>query len=308
MKNEIKKESNFASAVIYLCDNALKIEFFLQNVNAVMSEKFSSYEIVVVNDASKDASVQIVKDFAKNNNVPLTLVNMSTRQGCEMCMNAGVDVCIGDFVFEFDTCETKFDFELLNTAYSKALTGFDIVAVSPKKNRNIFSNLFYCVFNANFNAKHKLQTDAFRLLSRRAINRVRSISAVPAYRKAAYAASGLKMQTIQHESVQTYDSKSLSGSGLALNSLMLYTSAAYKISFAISSLMLLLAIAELIYTLVVYFGNNSPIEGWTTTMFVSTVGFCGVFIILTMVLKYLSLLVNLIFKQQKYLVESVEKL
>ncbi len=308
MKNELKKESNFASAVIYLNNNALKIENFLQNVNAVLSEKFQSYEIVVVNDASKDGGVQIVKEFAQKNAVPLTLVNMSTHQGCELCMNAGVDACIGDFVYEFDTCETQFDFALLNTAYTKALSGFDIVTVSPKKNRNVLSNLFYFVFNLNFNAQHKLQTDAFRLLSRRAINRVRSISQVPAYRKAAYAASGLKIHVINDESVRSYENRSASpSSDLALNSLMLYTTTAFKFSFFVSSLMFFLAIGELIYTLIIYFGFGSAIEGWTTTMFVLTVGFCGVFVILTMVLKYLSLLVNLVFKQQRYLVESVEK-
>ena len=43
-------------------------------------------------------------------------------------------------------------------------------------------------------------------------------------------------------------------------------------------------------------------------MFVITVGFSGLFAVLTIVVKYLSLLVDLVFKQQKYLVESIEKL
>ncbi len=306
MKN---KESNFASAVIYVNNNALKIESFLKNINNVLNERFAHYEIVIVNDASKDGSVKTIKEFAKNNDVPLTLVNMSTNQGCEMCMNAGVDACIGDFVFEFDTCEAEFDFELLNTAYDKALTGFDIVTVGPIKNRNLFSSLFYAVFNAGFKAQHKLHTDVFRLLSRRAINRVRAVTDVPTYRKAAYAASGLKLVSIQDVSVRSFEDASGSPrSSLAVNSLMLYTSTAYKISFGIAALMFFATVAELIYTLVIYFGGGSPIEGWTTTMLVLTVGFCGVFVILTMVLKYLSLLVNLIFKEHKYLVESVEKL
>lgn len=43
-------------------------------------------------------------------------------------------------------------------------------------------------------------------------------------------------------------------------------------------------------------------------MLVLTLGFFGVFLILAIVLKYLSLLVDLVFRHQKYLVESVEKL
>ena len=48
--------------------------------------------------------------------------------------------------------------------------------------------------------------------------------------------------------------------------------------------------------------------GFTTTMLVLTGSFFGVFAILTIIIKYLSLLVNLIFKKQRYLVESIEKI
>ena len=37
-------------------------------------------------------------------------------------------------------------------------------------------------------------------------------------------------------------------------------------------------------------------------------GFFGMFAILTMVLKYLSILVDLTFKRQKYVFESIEKI
>ena len=70
---------------------------------------------------------------------------------------------------------------------------------------------------------------------------------------------------------------------------------------------LALALAELVYTLII-FATGHPVAGWTTTMFVITVGFAGLFAVLTIVVKYLSLLLELTFKQQKYLVESIEKL
>ena len=70
---------------------------------------------------------------------------------------------------------------------------------------------------------------------------------------------------------------------------------------------LALALAELVYTLII-FATGHPVAGWTTTMFVITVGFAGLFAVLTIVVKYLCLLLNLNFRQQKYLVESIEKL
>ena len=94
---------------------------------------------------------------------------------------------------------------------------------------------------------------------------------------------------------------------LAIDSLALYTDAGFKASVGITLFMLALALAELVYTLVI-FATGHPVAGWTTTMFVITVGFAGLFAVLAIVVKYLSLLLELTFKQQKYLVESIEKL
>ena len=94
---------------------------------------------------------------------------------------------------------------------------------------------------------------------------------------------------------------------LALDSLALYTDAGFRASMGITLCMLVLALAELLYTLVIFFTGH-PVAGWTTTMFVITVGFAGLFAVLTIVVKYLSLLLDLTFQQQKYLVESIEKL
>ena len=61
------------------------------------------------------------------------------------------------------------------------------------------------------------------------------------------------------------------------------------------------------YTVVVYL-SGSPVEGWTTTMLFLGFGFFGMFVILTLVLKYLSVLVELSFRRQRYVFESIEKL
>ena len=167
------------------------------------------------------------------------------------------------------------------------------------------SKLFYSIFNAHSNSAYKLRTDAFRLVTRRAINRVHASSAHLPYRKAAYAASGLKMVDLEFDGQLTV--KSRGRFNLALDSLTLYTNFGFKASVTITLCMLALALAELLYTLIV-FTTGHPVAGWTTTMFVITAGFAGLFAVLTIVVKYLSLLLNMTFRQQKYLVESIEKL
>ena len=93
-----------------------------------------------------------------------------------------------------------------------------------------------------------------------------------------------------------------------MNSLVLYTDVGYRVCAGISLLMLLGTLAELVYTLLVFLGGGHPIEGWTTTMLVLSIGFFGVFLVLALVLKYLSLVVDLVFRHQKYLIEGIEKI
>ncbi len=307
--NMSDKDKNYVSAVAYVKNNEREIISFLSMLNTELSTNFAHYEIILVNDASFDNSEEQIKEFATQNSAPITLISMSISQGEEMCINAGVDAAIGDFVFEFDSVCSQFEKALLFETYKTLLKGYDIVSVGPKCNRNAVSGMFYKILKSSSQSKNNFQTEVFRLLSRRAINRVRAVTATPVYRKAAYATCGLNNYVITHESVIPSQKKE-SGMrlSLAVNSLALYSNFAYKFSFSVAVAMLLGMFAVIVYIFAVFFGQNRPVEGWTTTMLAMTGGFFGVFIILTIILKYLSLLVDIIVKQQKYLVEKVEKL
>ena len=53
---------------------------------------------------------------------------------------------------------------------------------------------------------------------------------------------------------------------------------------------------------------GNPIEGWTTTILFMAFAFFGLFGILTIIVKYLSVIVNLVFKRQQYMVDRIEKI
>ena len=298
------KEKNFVSAVVYLHNDGARAVEFCRTAAAELDAHFAQYELVVVDDACTDDTVAQLRAWGKEQAAPLTILHMSTYHGLENAMNAGLDAAIGDYVYEFDSTELCYPAELIFKAYQTALTGSDIVSVCPRTVRGS-SGLFYKVFNAHSQSAYRLRTDAFRLVTRRAINRVHASSAHLPYRKAAYAASGLKMTDLE------FDGRLTDNSGgrfaLAMDSLALYTDAGYKLSAGIAIVMMFLALAELAYTLIIFCAGH-PIEGWTTMMFVLTLGFAGLFAVLTIIIKYLSLLVDLVFKKQNYLIESIEKI
>ena len=307
----INKEKNFVSIVVYIHNNEDNVVDTLNNINTVLNDNFEKYEIICVNDYSTDRSVEQIKKFSKDmKDSVVTILNMSYYQGLEISMGAGVDLAIGDFVFEFDSTNMDYSLETIMQVYFKSLKGNDIVSAAPKKKMRKSSKLFYDIFNGYSNNPNKLKTETFRILSRRAINRVKSMNKTIPYRKAIYANCGLKIDTIYYECVRKLDIKredKVARKDVAIESLILFTDIAYKTTLIMVLIMMLGIIIVGIYTITV-FVSDQPVAGWTTTMLFLSIAFLGVFSILAVIIKYLSILVDLTFKKQKYMIESIEKL
>ena len=159
---------------------------------------------------------------------------------------------------------------------------------------------------------YQIHTETFRILSRRAINRVKAMNKTIPYRKAVYANCGLKLNVITYKKVQDIHKKisketSDIRKGLAVDSIILFTDISYKFAIIMAMIMMLMTIGTGIYTVYVFMCAQ-PIAGWTTTMLLLSFAFFAIFAILTIMIKYLSIIIDLIFKKQKYLIESVEKI
>ena len=307
------KENNFVSAVIYLHKEDNNTFDFLSMLSRVMADNFKNYELICVNDEVGDNIIEEVRRFRRENeSVILSIVTMGFRHGLEASMNAGIDLAIGDFIFEFDSCYVDYDESLIMEIYHKSLEGFDIVsAVPPKARRRLSSRLFYSVYNYFSTTENDLMTERFCIISRRAVNRVSSYSRTVPYRKAVYASSGLK---IEHIYYQETDAKSglmfsdIEKNNTAMDSIILFTKLAYRVSLFISIVMALFMVGTGLYTVIVYFGQNKPVAGWAPLMGLISIGFCALFVILTIVIKYLEVLLKLVFTKQKYLISSIDKL
>ncbi len=307
------KEKTFVSAVIYVHNAERRIESFLDAVIGTMENNFEHSEIICVNDFSDDRSLEVIKKVSsKAKNTSVSVINMSYFHGLELAMDAGMDLAIGDFVFEFDNTILDFDPVEIMNVYYHALKGYDIVSASPNKKVKFTSKLFYSTFDRFTQLSYKMTTESFRILSRRVINRISSMNKTVPYRKAIYAGCGLKTDNLKYdirsnETPYVDPREKKYRTSLAIDTLILFTEFGYRFSFGMTSLMILISIFMIIYTLIIYFIGH-PIEGWTTTLLFLSVAFLGLFGILTIIVKYLSIIVDLVFKRKHYSFESIEKL
>ncbi len=306
------KEKQFISAVVYVRNAGDRIEAFLTAVIGTLEAHFEHSEIICVNDASEDGSPEKIAALGNRaGRTAVSMVNMSCFHGLELSMDAGRDLAIGDYVLEFDHTVPDFDPEEIMRVYRRCLEGYDIVSAVPDRREKFFSRVFYSVFDHNSRLNAKMHTESFRILSRRVINRIDSMNLAVPYRKAVYATQGLKTDQLVYRPLMTREAgedRRLRGyrTGLAIDSLILFTSVGYRFSMAMTAVMMLISVCMILYTVVVY-AMAHPVAGWTTTILFLSVAFFSLFGILTVIIKYLQILVDLVFRRKRYTFESIQK-
>ena len=197
--------------------------------------------------------------------------------------------------------------------HEELLEGNDIVAASSKGKMRLTSRIFYSLYNMTSRGGGRIGPETFRIISRRAINRIKSIGQYIPYRKAVYSNCGLNAATMYYESRDekariTNETVASERTSLALDSFIYFTNVLERVSMVICCAFLVFTVAMGIYLVSDLFNSHKPVEGWLSTMGFLALGFFGVFALLTIILKYLSVLLNLIYKHQRYLVSDIEKI
>lgn len=310
----INKEKNFVSAVIYVRNDEKLIKDVVLGIDKVLYDNFEKYEIICVDDASKDNSIKEINNLKEVIKTPiLKSITMSYFQGTDTAMNAGRDNAIGDFVFEIDTLDVDFEYEFIMELYRRSLQGYDIVSGVPNTNIPATSKMFYSIFNKFSNLNNPIQTERVRILSRRSINRIDSLNKKIIYRKASYARCGLAQDHIKYESKKTNQSTELDREhhgkqkDLAIYNILLFSDLGFKASIFMLVAMMLVTIFVGVYTIFTYVAG-SPVEGWTTTMLLLSVVFFAIFAILAIIVKYLEIIVSLLFDKGDYVISNINKI
>lgn len=312
---QTNKEKNFISCVLYLHNDGERVKDFLRGICKVMQDCFEKYEIVCVNDGCTDDTVEQVHAFLEeqDNFKAVSLINLSFYHGVETAMNAGSDLAVGDFLFEFDQCNPDFAPELIMQVYRRALEGYDVVSAAPRHGIALSSRIFYALYNWSSRNRYRIRQERFRIVSRRAINRVNQMNIYVPYRKAMYMNCGLKTDTIVYDNRETARKSRNreergSRSGLAVDTLIIFTDVLEKFSMLVS--MILLGFLLVMFGWIIYsiFSTVRPVEGWLSLMALMSFGFFMLSVMLTLIFKYLSVILSMSFKRQRYVIEGVEKL
>lgn len=309
----VEKNKCFISTVVYLHNRGIvELEQFCDKIVRKLSDNFENNEVIFVCDGHGIINEGTINDTLKklDLNIMAETVQMAYYQGIEAAMCAGDDLAIGDFVFEFDTIDVDYEEELPMKVFHRAREGFDIVSAGDDS-MSFGSRIFYKLINHR--SSYEVRHESFRVVSRRALNRVKILNNTIPYRKILYAACGLPTDYIKYEPSQTtkkYKKNQKENAyrfNAGINFMMIFTKLAEKFTFALSGLFLLMTIGTGCWALYSHLVEDNVAGGWASLMTVMSLGFFGVFMLISILVKYMSLILDMNYKKSSYVVESVNK-
>jgi dolichol-phosphate mannosyltransferase len=138
-----------------------------------------SYEIILVNDGSKDGTLSIMQDLAKQD-PHLVAVDLSRNHGHQLALTAGLFQSIGDHVLVLDA-DLQDPPELLTPMLERARDGVDVVygkrasRVGETKFKLFMASMFYRLLSWASDINIPRDVGDFRLMSRRVVNEFKNM-------------------------------------------------------------------------------------------------------------------------------------
>ncbi len=258
--------SDLLSILVPLYNEQECIEEFYREVTSVLKTLPCIYEIMFVNDGSRDKSLEIIKRLSVEDR-SIKCVDLSRNYGKEIAMVAGMDYIIGDAVIILDA-DLQDPPSLIPEMYRYWKEGFDDVygvrrtRAGETNFKKLTSAIVYRFLSYISKVDIQIDTGDFRLLSRKAIDSFRSFRDKERYTKGIFSLIGHKKKML------LYDRKErIAGStkwnyikliGLAINGITGFTTAPLRLATIIGVIISLLAFGYTIFIVIrtVVYGDS----------------------------------------------------
>lgn len=180
------------------------IPALIQTIRAVMLKEPENYELIFVNDDSKDNSVQAILQQAKIPKEEIIVVNMSRRFGVEESFMAGLEVAGGDAVILMYT-DMQDPPETIHEMLVQWRQGADVVHTIRRQRigehpaKTIAAHFAYKWITQISDIKIPRDAGDFKLLSRRVVNHVRKFNETEPYLRGLIPWVGFKQDSVLYD-------------------------------------------------------------------------------------------------------------
>ena len=235
------------------------LPFLYERVSKIMNNlKNYDFELLFVNDGSKDNTLKIIKEFREKDN-RVCYVNFARNFGKEIAMIAGLDYATGDCVIIMDA-DLQDPPELIPQMVELWEQGYDDVYAKRKSRagetwlKKFTSKMYYKVLQSLTRVEIQKDTGDFRLLDRRCVNALKKMRETGRRSKSMFSWIGYNKKEILYDrdpriAGQTkWNYKKLVD--LAIDGITAFTTSPLRISTYLSIPTFLALIVYLIYVIV----------------------------------------------------------
>ncbi len=263
------------SLVIPLFNEEEVLRITLSALRAELAQLPCDYEIVFVNDGSRDRSLEILSGESRLDN-RIKVVSFSRNFGHQAAVTAGLDFATGDAVIVMD-CDLQDPPELLPKMVELYRQGYDLV--SPKRTlrasdtwfKRMTAGAFYAVIRHLAETPMSDQVGDFRLLSGRAVRALRQLREQHRYMRGMVAWLGLREAFVPYERRPRAAGetkypfwKMVRFSWTAITS---FSAAPLRLTVSLGFAAVGLAFCYFIWALVAAVFLKTVISGWTSLVF-----------------------------------------
>jgi len=202
-------DSHPVISLICPCYNEEEVveKFIIEATNTLKSID-KSYEIVFVNDGSKDNTLDKLKAI-KSQYQSIRIINLSRNFGKEAAITAGLDYVTGEVVIPIDV-DLQHPPELIKEFIEKWEEGYDVVLAKRKSRdtetflKKTSATLFYRFQQKISDVFIPENVGDYRLMSRKVVDAIKALPENQRFMKGLFAWVGFETTTIEYEVLDRY--------------------------------------------------------------------------------------------------------
>ena len=263
-------------SIIVPCFNEEEaLPLFYDEFTKVAKTLKQDYELILVNDGSKDKTLDVMKILTQKDKHVIYL-SFSRNFGKESAMYAGLNNAKGDYVSIMDVDMQDPPSLLPKMVELLTKSNYDCVATrrvsrtGESKVRSWFARKFYVIINAISDANIVDGARDYRLMTRKMVDAVLSMTEYNRFSKGIFSWVGFNTYWIEYENFNRIaGTTSWSFWGLvkyAINGIVSFSNAPLDIATWLGLFFSFIAFIYLIFIIIKFAIFGDPVQGWAITI------------------------------------------
>jgi len=282
------------SIVVPVYNEEENIAYFVQSVTAVMEQLSYTYEMLFIDDGSRDRSREILLELGTRD-PRVQSIFLARNSGHQLALTCGIDHADGDAVITMDG-DLQHPPELLPVLLAKWEEGYEIVQTVrlTTEGASIFKRLtskyYYRLLNAMTDVEIQEGGSDFRLMDRKAVLALRRYREHARFIRGIVGAMGFRKAVVEFVAQERYAGHSKFSLhkmiSFALDGILAYSVQPLRAAFYVGIVSALLAVLLFLHVLFETLSGQT-VPGWSTIVVCSLffggmqmmmLGVCGEYI------------------------------